>query len=73
MVVLIFYTRARWLAVQFNRIWVWVVLVALVLTIPLIPHNGVVRWAEVGLGTIGALYYHQLGRVLKQEQVSPSD
>ena len=50
----------------FDRIWVWAVLIALVLGVAaVIPHNGLVRWVESGLGIVAALYYHRLGRALK--------
>ncbi len=66
-----FAARLHELGILFDRLWIWILLAALVLAIPaLVPHNGLVRWTEAVLGTIFGLYYHRLGRALKQRQAS---
>jgi hypothetical protein len=72
MALLVAAARIRWLESAFDPLWVWVCLTLLVLTVPLIPHNGLVRWAEVGLGIIAALYYHRLSLALKGGQAAPA-
>jgi len=70
MILLLYLARVNPLHSIFDRIWVWVLLAALVLTVPLIPNNEFVRWAAVVLGVIAALHYHQLSRALKGTQPS---
>ena len=73
MAFLLYAARIRWLAIQFDRIWVWMLLAFLVFAVAaLIPYKGIVRWSEAGLGISAALYYHRLGRALKGRDLTPA-
>jgi fucose 4-O-acetylase-like acetyltransferase len=65
MAALLYLAKINPLRSFFDRIWIWILLAILILTIPLIPNNEFVRYAEVVLGIIAALHYHQLSRALK--------
>ncbi|HUH99389.1 MAG TPA: heparan-alpha-glucosaminide N-acetyltransferase domain-containing protein [Anaerolineales bacterium] len=65
MLILLYLAKINPRRACFDRIWVWVLLVALVWTVPLLPNNELVRWTAVGLGTVASLHYHQLSRALK--------
>ncbi len=72
MAFLLYAARIKWLEIQFDRIWVWALLTFLVFAVAaLIPHKGLVRWSEAGLGIIAALYYHRLGHALKGQASTP--
>lgn len=53
----------------FHRVWIWIVLIALVLITPLLlRHDGLIRWLEIGFGILGGLYYPHLRHALQGDK-----
>jgi fucose 4-O-acetylase-like acetyltransferase len=65
MTAFIYASHFTWIQNQFNKIWIWILLVVLVIIIPaLLMQDGLIRWAELGLGIIVGLYYQYLRAAL---------
>jgi fucose 4-O-acetylase-like acetyltransferase len=65
MLILVYAAKIPWLEIKFEHVWVWILFTVLVFGVALIPHKGLVRWSEAGLGIIVSLYYHRLSHALK--------
>jgi len=61
---------SHWFEAPFQRLYIWIALIALIFVIPFLPiKETYMSYLEFGLGVIFAVYYPKLGKLLKQDTV----